>query len=109
MVTKPNQASYTGALRSKKMKKLSVFLFICISTLFLSCVSNSSGKKETFDDLEINSEENENNKEVDIRIQQCIKINGNIPGYRIIVTNWGCRESRQTSSAALRLMCRPRS
>ena len=77
------------------MKKilLLIFLFICISTLFISCVSNSSEKKETFDDLEINSEENENNKEVDIRIQQGIKINGDIPGYRIIVTNWGSRES----------------
>lgn len=34
----------------------------------------------------------ENNKEVDIRIRHGIEINGDTPGYRIIVTNWGSCE-----------------
>ena len=32
------------------------------------------------------------NKEVDIQIRHGIQINDSIPGYRIIVSNWGSRE-----------------
>lgn len=34
----------------------------------------------------------ENNKKVEIHIQHGIEINDDIPGYNIIVTNWGCHE-----------------
>ena len=33
-----------------------------------------------------------NNKEVDIQIRHGIQINDSIPGYRILVSNWGSRE-----------------
>ena len=42
----------TGALGEKsKMKKVLVFLIFCISTLLLSCVTNSPVKKDLFNNL----------------------------------------------------------
>ena len=43
-----------GACGEKyKMKKVLVFLIFCISTLLLSCVTNSPVKKDLFNNLEI--------------------------------------------------------
>jgi|GEM_PF-5611742 len=42
------------------MKKVLVFLIFCISTLLLSCVTNSPVKKDLFNNLEINFQETEN-------------------------------------------------
>lgn len=44
----------TGALGEKyKMKKVLVVLIFCISTLLLSCVTNSPVKKDLFNNLKI--------------------------------------------------------
>ena len=57
----------------KKIKVLILSLFFVLLPTFLSG-------------------QTENKNEVDIHIQHGIEINDTIPGYRIIVTNWGCRE-----------------
>jgi len=59
----------TWALGEKyKMKKVLVFLIFCISTLLLSCVTNSPIKKDLFNNLEISFEETENNNLLKVTI-----------------------------------------
>ena len=50
------------------MKKVLIFLILCINTLLLSCVTSSPVKKDVFDNLKIDFEKTENNHLVKVTI-----------------------------------------